>query len=104
MNWTNDNGQGCDDRRWLPVFEKWLHDLDNSTETNAESPKEERLPFYAQFYTFNTHFPYRKDSKKTPAQPHRYYNSLQTMDEFLKNLFGVLNRTGRLENTIIIGE
>ena len=56
MNWPKDNGEGCDDRLWLPVFENWLHDLDNSTNTNAKSPKEERSSFFTQIYSFNVHY------------------------------------------------
>ncbi len=43
------NGQGSADAQMLPLFEKWLDELDARealTETSAR-------PFYAQFYNFN---------------------------------------------------
>ena len=86
----------------LPDFEQWLHDLDDSTETNENSPNEDRSPFYAQFYSFNAHYPYVKDPKNE-AQEHRYYDSLLTVDQFLQTLFEILEKTGRIEDTIIVG-
>ena len=52
------------------------------------------------------HYPYLKDPnlhKKEPNKKHRYFNAMQTLDDFLKGLFDMLDRTGRLDNTIIIG-
>ena len=46
--------------------------------------------------------PYLKDPKNE-AQPHRYYDSMLTLDEFIKGIFDILERTGRLDNTIIVG-
>lgn len=44
---SQDNAQGCDDRKLLPHFADWLAEWSNVT-----SP-EEHKPFYAQFYNFN---------------------------------------------------
>jgi len=41
--------------------------------------------------------------KGTPKSTNRYIQSLATTDEFLQNLFTILEKTGRLNNTIIIG-
>jgi len=43
-----------------------------------------------------------RDKNKEQAS-HRYFDSLKTTDDFLKGLFDILARTGRLENTIIVG-
>ena len=88
-----DNGEGCDDRKMIPLFARWLLGLETATAT--------RKPFYAQFYNFNNHFPYVKDNPS--SKEHRYFASLRTTDDFLKDLFQYLNETGKLEETIIVG-
>ena len=45
---SQDNAQGCDDRKMLPHFADWLAEWSNVT----SSPGEHK-PFYAQFYNFN---------------------------------------------------
>lgn len=102
MNWSRDNAEGSDDRKMLPEFEGWLAEFDNATSTTTGGGAQQRSLFYAQFYNFNQHYPYLKDPKNK-AQTHRYFDSLTTTDEFLKRLFEILDRTGRLENTIIVG-
>ena len=87
-----DNLDGTDDRRMLQYFSEWLTEL---------GPLAQGPPFYAQFYAFNTHYPYMKDS--TYQETDRYYSSLRTVDEFLQGLFDILSKTGQLNNTIIIG-
>jgi len=95
MKWTFDNSEGSDDRKMLPKFEEWLMKLgSNETTSNA--------PVYAQFYNFNLHYPYLKDPEK-PSFSHRVYDGLATTDEFLQRLFEILEKSGRLENTIIVG-
>jgi len=49
------NGQGSSDDQMLPLFENWLHQLEQQKEDD-ENPTEEgatKKPFYAQFYNFN---------------------------------------------------
>jgi len=93
QKWPMDNKEGTDDRRMLPAFEEWLREL---AEQGASRP------FYAQFYNFNQHYPYMKQ-KDAPAGTKRYYQSLATTDEFFRGLFDILEKTGRLQNTIIVG-
>lgn len=93
------NAEGCDDVMMLNSFSQWLSDTKNGT-THYDGDDE--APFYAQFYNFNQHFPYFVGDKGK-AGTHRYYSSLATTDGFLKDLFNLLNETGKLENTIIVG-
>ena len=88
-----DNKGGTDDRRMLPLFEDWLREL---------ADKDESRPFYAQFYNFNQHYPYMKE-EGAPTSTKPYYQSLATTDEFFRGLFEILEKTGRLQNTIIVG-
>jgi len=120
------NGKGCDatrcdDRKMVWQLEGWLANLENSTRTKrsgrrqrggkTQSSKAARAqPFYAQLYSFNNHYPWLGDPhNRGPPAPdaqyggQRYYDSLVTTDEFLKSLFDMLSKTGRLDNTIIIG-
>ena len=112
MGWPKQNSNGSDDRKLLKEFKSWLAELDDSRKTDANSPIEDRASFYAQFYLYNTHFPFFKDpnnpspfntiqTRNTPGK--RFYDSLVTTDQFLKSLFDILDETGRLKNTIIIG-
>lgn len=80
------NGEGSDDRLFLPIFEKWLKEDVHDA-------------FFAQFFQFNTHFPYMKVENSTAS--HKYYGSMGTFDETLKSIFGILEKTGQLNNTII---
>ena len=93
QKWPRDNKEGTDDRRMLPAFQAWLRSL---------ADEDDAQPFYAQFYNFNQHYPYmrNKGSSKT-TKP--YYQSLTTTDEFLRRLFEILQETGHLQNTVIIG-
>ena len=79
------------DRKMLSEFQAWLTELDNH-------PR----PFYAQFYNFNQHYPYAR-KKGAPKSSHRYFQSLYTTDEFLRGLFDILEKAGRLQNTIVVG-
>jgi len=91
------NSEGGDDLALLPYFEEWLRN-------NAQQQQGEGAagpPFYAQFYGFNQHFPYVKATNTT--YENRYYNSLESFDEYLKRLFQILDKAGQLENTIIVG-
>ena len=94
QKWRLDNKEGSDDRRMLPVFEQWLAEL-----AEGEDPAR---PFYAQFYNFNQHYPYARRAGAS-KNDHRYYQSLGTTNEFLRSLFEILDKTGRLRNTIIVG-
>mmetsp|Transcript_6035 Transcript_6035/g.11731 ORF Transcript_6035/g.11731 Transcript_6035/m.11731 type:complete len:529 (+) Transcript_6035:583-2169(+) len=91
-----ENLEATDDRTILLYFSDWLLDLGNSTKEN-----ELATPFYAQFYTFNTHYPNLMDRNYDGKE--RYYSSLRTEDEFLKNMFSMLSNAGLLDNTIIVG-
>ena len=73
-------------------FEEWF----NSTSVISD------LPFYAQMYNFNSHYPYWKD-KDHPKDEHRYISSLRTIDDSIKVLFEILEHNKKLDNTIIIG-
>jgi arylsulfatase A-like enzyme len=55
----------------------------------------------AQFYSFNAHYPYMKHTHYD--EPDRYYSSLRTLDDFLRELFSILREKGLLKNTIIVG-
>ena len=93
QKWPRDNAEGSDDRRMLPLFEDWINESMSESESSA--------PFYAQFYNFNIHYPYMK--KGGPPTAQKYFSGLSTMDEFLKRLFEILEKTDQLKNTIIIG-
>jgi hypothetical protein len=85
------NVEGSDDRWFLPHFKDWIQNVSTS--------------FYAQFYWFNTHYPYLRDDSTSQFKEKslRMFSSLETFDDSLKQLFGVLRETGQLNNTIIIG-
>ena len=93
QSWLIENEVGNKDRRTLPLFEEWIHELED---------RDSNAPFYAQFYNFDTQYPYTKN-QMYPAQEHPYSDSLFSMDDFLNRLFALLKRNGQLENTIIIG-
>mmetsp|Transcript_39100 Transcript_39100/g.84312 ORF Transcript_39100/g.84312 Transcript_39100/m.84312 type:complete len:510 (+) Transcript_39100:1-1530(+) len=100
-----DNGQGSSDGQMIPLFEKWLNDWEGR---NEELELEERKPFYAQFYNFNQHFPYlnpinTNDHEYNQTEGDDYYSSLKATDNFLQSLFSILDHTGHLENTILVG-
>jgi len=106
-SFAQDNAEGSDDRKMLPLFSQWLRDQEmenvtQSKEMNVTSSRKMRThsPFYAQFYNFNQHYPYVTDKK---LNEHRCFSSLRTTDKFLRGLFEILNNTGRLENTVIVG-
>ena len=50
----------------------------------------------------NNHFPGLKDPEH-PLDEYRYFSSLRTLDELLKGVFDILEETGNINNTIIIG-
>ena len=99
QKWRLDNKVGSDDRRMLPAFEAWLAEL---AQDAKDGKKDGGRPFYAQFYNTNQHYPYMK-KEDMPNPTERYYQSLATTDEFLQRLFAILGRTGRLQNTIVVG-
>ena len=47
-------------------------------------------------------YPYFKDNE-IPSSSNRYFDGLKTVDLTLKGLFGILDKTNRLNDTIIIG-
>jgi hypothetical protein len=80
-----------DDRLFRPHFENWLE-------------REVTGPFYAQFYLYNTHWPYvRNDNSTAQTELDRYFESIATGDEMLQSIFDSLNKTGLLRNTILVG-
>jgi membrane-anchored protein YejM (alkaline phosphatase superfamily) len=81
------NGEGSDDLLFLPIFENWLQ-------------KDAGEKFYAQFFMFNTHFPYLKNKNSTASHP--YYAGLESFDNALKTLFGILEKNERLNDTVVI--
>lgn len=83
------NGDGQDDRLLVPHFKKWIEQLPS----NAS--------FFAQFYLFNTHYPFLRDKNSSATE--RIFGSFETADETIKRIFHVLNETDQLNNTIIIG-
>jgi len=85
------NIEGCDDHALLPYFDKWV----------KQDVKEQGRPFYGQIYTFNQHYPYLVSPNSTATT--RYYSSLESFDSLLKHLFDLLEETGQLDNTIIVG-
>ena len=95
------NGGGVADDRYLPpLLEHWLQNITaptNSTTTNNKS-------FYAQFYTMNLHHPYMGvNLTKTTSTTDRYFEAMKSQDQFLQSIREILDRTGQLDNTIIIG-
>lgn len=82
------NFEGSDDRQMLPYFEEWIQ-----SEVNGS--------FYAQIYQINTHWPFVQNENSTAAHP--YFSAMETVDYTLESIVRILNETGKLDNTIIVG-
>ena len=93
------NEGSADDRLLLPHFERWLrkHNVANKKSSSSSS-----IPFYAQFYLLNTHWPYDVTSDFKFEQADPYFQSLELFDETLKGLFETLKKTGHSNDTIIV--
>lgn len=89
------NSEGAEDASFIPLFRDWVNKNKNGTQ------------FYAQFYQFDSHFPYllANDDCKLADHPweNRLFCSMQSFDRNLKDIFNILNETGQLNNTIIVG-
>jgi len=83
------NGEGSDDKLFLPVFDNWLKN-------------EVKGSFFASMFLFNTHFPYNAPSTKNSTASQPYYAGLESFDNTLKTVFSILEKNGQLNNTIII--
>ena len=87
------NIEACDDHELLPYFDKWV-----KQDVLQDQPG---MPFYGQIYTYNQHYPFLVGANATGST--RYYSSLESFDSLLKHLFDLLEETGQLDNTIIVG-
>lgn len=54
------NAEGCDDRKLVSDFEGWMkkRSINDTISTKSATKSNSNTPFYAQFYMFNTHWPY----------------------------------------------
>lgn len=86
------NGEGSDDSWFMPPFEHWL-------QTQKEKPGAKQ---FVQFWQLDTHFPYRKSENSTVVASHPYYDGLASFDKTLETFFGILERNGQLNNTIVV--
>jgi hypothetical protein len=86
-----ENPPGQDDRKMVENFKTWL------MENNSDGDE----PFYAQFYYFNSHYPFFDNKEKTSES--RLDGMLETVDQSIKRIFDILEETGNLDNTIVIG-
>jgi hypothetical protein len=86
-----ENPPGQDDRKMVENFKTWL------TENHSGGDE----PFYAQFYYFNSHYPFFDNKDKKSES--RLDGMLETVDESIKRIFDILEETGNLDNTIVIG-
>lgn len=86
-----ENPPGQDDRKMVENFKTWL------TENHSDGDE----PFYAQFYYFNSHYPFFDNKDKKSES--RLDGMLETVDQSIKRIFDILEETGDLDNTIVIG-
>jgi hypothetical protein len=87
------NPPGMDDRAMKEHFQKWLKERKRLGNTR---------PFYAQFYYFNAHYPFFDNTDRSNSTS-RTDGMLQTVDESIEDTFQLLNNTGQLDNTMVIG-
>lgn len=79
-------------------FEKWL----TQRREERERTGKEHRPFYAQFYYFDSHYPFFSDKTVTNATS-RIDGMLRTVDQSIENVFGYLRDAGELPRTIVVG-
>ena len=89
------NSEGAEDASFIPLFRDWINKDKNGTQ------------FYAQFYQFDSHFPFLVANDDCKLIDHKWENrlfcSMQSFDGNLKDIFNILKETGQLNNTIIVG-
>jgi len=91
------NGPAADDLDMEKYFRNWL------AENRAiQQEQQSRTPFYAQFYYFNSHEPF-VNHQEISNTTKRKIGMLSTVDRSIENLFHMLEESGELNNTIIIG-
>jgi len=83
------NAEGSNDHILFPHFERWM-----------KEEKKNTIPFYAQLYLFNTHWPYVCDN--CTIKDDRMFESFKSVDDYIRKLFGLLEETGHLKDTIIV--
>jgi phosphoglycerol transferase MdoB-like AlkP superfamily enzyme len=88
------NGEGADDRELVSDSEHWMHVREDSMTS----------PFYAQFYMFNTHWPF-VCGNCSPGELNfdiRYFAALTSLDSALERIFTTLMTFDHLEDTIVV--
>ena len=73
-----ENPPGQDDRKMDEMFQMWLEG------------KEGDKPFYAQFYQFNSHYPFFNNDNKTSDS--RLDGMLETVDQSIERIFDILKQ------------
>jgi len=86
------NGPAADDLAMEKYFQNWL----------AEKRGTSSAPFYAQFYYFNSHVPYVNHPEISNTTDPKI-GMLSTVDRSIENIFRMLEDSGELNNTIVIG-
>jgi hypothetical protein len=82
-----------DDRLLLPHFKSWLN-----------VALQEDRPFFAQMYLYNGHAPFVTNHNSTIVNNYgAVFGSYETFDETLEGLFQILEESGQLNNTIVVG-
>ena len=83
------------DRLMGKNFKNWLH-------ARSQGNDRTKKPFFAQFYYFDSHYPYFPGDSNASAS-NRFDGMLMTVDKGIEDIFGYLEDTGELNNTIVIG-
>ncbi len=80
-------------------FKDWLNNL---RQKEMDLDDEERKPFFAQFYYFNSHYPFH-NNKNVSKTESRIDGMFKTVDKSIEAIFNHLRDAGELDNTIVIG-
>ncbi|MES0489242.1 MAG: sulfatase-like hydrolase/transferase [Leptospirales bacterium] len=73
-----------------------------------EKLEKTREPFFATYYSYVPHYPYRDYGKKyeiladSKKRIHRYYNNLRMLDTIVERIYKQLEESGKLKNTILV--
>ena len=79
-------------------FKDWLALRQKETVLDDD----ERKPFFAQFYFFNSHYPFYNNNNVSKTES-RIDGMFKTVDKSIEDIFNHLREAGELDNTIVIG-
>lgn len=86
------NGPAQSDRLMGNHFKSWIDERSQSNETT-------KTPFFAQFYYFDSHYPFFKGDSNATSNAGKM---LMNVDKGVEDIFRYLKDAGELDNTIVI--